>query len=188
MIGTKCNKCTVSVMSKHTIGIKLLFFAVLELVIKRFDTNSANPELILAILPPAISSQLRSKGATTLQDLFKANSPLVKAFNWFELSLLTLLVENFGDQVCKQELKAYVIILTKYLQSRSQVVREDTVSDSTTTCQLSDPTSSKSPKIRVLVDPEWDEKLLKDEGDGGGYICSLLGTTTNRVQFTTSYQ
>ena len=181
MKGTKCNSCTVRDLSQSTVGIKLMFFIVLELVIHRFDASMVTPQQVLEILPEDISSKFEEKGKT-IQDIFKKRGPLMQAVKWFELSLLILLVEKLGDQTCKRELESYITLLRKYLESRTQIVHE--ASTATSPCDVPYSCSNQTPLVTIQVDPEWDESLVKDGGDEGGYLSMLLGTTPNKIQFT----
>ena len=176
MKGTKCNSCTLKALSQSTIGIKLMFFIVLELVIHRLEA-SVTPQQVLEILPEDISSKFEEKGKT-IQDLFRKRGPLMQAVKWFELSLLILLVEKFGDHTCKHELESYIILFRKYLESRTQIVHE-----ASTTTDVPYSCSNQTPLVTIQVDPEWDESLVKGGGDEGGYLSTLLGTTPNKIQF-----
>ena len=175
----RCCECRVKEMKKQTISIKLLFFAVLELAIKRFEAAKIDPQLLLAILPPAMAYQLRSEGVCKLMDLFRANSPLTNALNWYEFGLLTKMVNKFGDPDLELELRFYILILKLYLQSR-RITEEQKV----TTTSVSNSDLKKASKVRVLVDPEWDEGLVKFESKERSFLASLLGTTWNRLSFT----
>ena len=166
-------------MKKQTISIKLHFFTVLELAIKRFEAANIDPQLLLAVLPPAMAYQLRSEGVCKLVDLFRANSPLTNALNWYEFGLLTKMVNKFGDPDLELELRFYILILKLYLQSR-RITEEQKV----TTTSVSNSDLKKASKVRVLVDPEWDEGLVKFESKERSFLASLLGTTWNRLSFT----
>ena len=158
-------------LSEDTINIKLLFFSVMELTIEELESKMVDPRLILEILPPNIASEFKCKEELTLQDLFKFNSPLIKKLNWFDFNLLQQLVDGFGDQDCKQELEAYIIILTLYLQSRSRRDAKD--------CEF----HRDAPEVSIVIDPEWDEHLVKNASEERSYIAGLLGTTWNRISF-----
>ena len=168
------------VMSQNTIGIKLMFFILLELVVNQFDA-SVTPQQVLEVLPEDISSKFEEKGKT-IQDIFKKRSPLRQAVKWFELSLLILLVEKFGDQTCKHELESYITLLRKFLDSRTQIVHE--ANTTTAPCDVPYSCSNQTPLVTIQVDPEWDESLVKGDGDEGSYLSTLLGTTPNKIQFT----
>ena len=158
-------------LSEDTINIKLLFFSVMELTIKELESKMVDPQLILGILPQKIASQFKYKELLTLQDLFKFNSPLINKLNWFEFDLLQQLVDEFGDEDCKQELEAYIVILTLYLQTRSKKDARE--------CEF----QRDGPEVSIVIDPEWDEHLVKNASEERSYIAGLLGTTWNRISF-----
>ncbi len=188
--GTKCRKCQVTLVTKQTTAVKLVFFMVLQLVIKRFSTViMVDPQLLLAALPTAIAYQMQ--GATTIEDIFKEDGPLDRALNWCNFGILAKIVSKFGDQKCKQELNSYVTILGQYIKSRSKVVSdrnpedpqdpptEDTTPNEKTGTDVA-AVSSEARDVEIVVDAEWEEALLQNEATRE-YIAALLGTSPNRL-------
>lgn len=178
-----CKKCRVKSVSKQTIAMKLSFFGVMELVIKRLITNMVQPEKLLTVLPSDIASQLRLHGCMTIHDIFKASGPLDKAVTWYDCRLLLSIVNEFGDQKSKQEMNGYIAILEEYLQSRTAIGNHNTEL-SNVKSYIIDSRSSSSSEVMVLVDPEWGKKVLEGDSREKSYIASLLGTNGDCVQFT----
>ncbi len=171
---SKCRKCQVALVTKQTTAVKIVFFTVLQLVIKRFSTVIAvDPQLLLAALPTAI--QLKMQGATTIQDIFKEDSALDRALNWCSFQILVKMVNKFGDQKCKQELNGYTTILGQYIRARSKIICTPSQSGTGAAGEIRD--------IELAVDAEWEEALLQNEGSKR-YIASLLGTTPSHLHFT----
>ena len=133
---------------------------------------------IISLLPATVVSKIKSKESATLKDLFRASSPLLRALNWFEFGILSQMITRFGDQDCKRELEAYIVILKHYLKSRSTT---EECTNTTTATPQSDP--QQTPTVRVTVDREWDEGLVKQSSEERGYIAGLLGTTWNKLHF-----
>lgn len=186
----KCKHCQVKAISRQTSSIKFKFYRVLEVVIKRLISNEVSATDILTSLPLEIGSRLRSEGATTINDLFRESGALDKELKWYSFSLLRSLVEEFGDNKCKQELTEYTKDLQTYLQSRS-LTRTPTslkvIMKYSAIQQDRHPQASTdvSPAVEVVVDPEWDKTLVDPEGDRQerAYIASLLNTTINHIHF-----
>ena len=179
----KCKKCRVNFANKQTSAVKLVFFTVLQLVIKRFSSViMVDPKLLLDSLPTEIAHQLRRLGIATIQDIFKEDGPLDQALNWCHFEVLVTIVDKFGDQKCKQELNGYTSILEKYLRGRSRVVSGKIDQDTHPPAALSPAASCCT---ELVVDAEWEGKMLQNESIKG-YIASLLGTTPNHLHFSHS--
>jgi hypothetical protein len=192
----KCKNCQIKVISKQTTSVKIAFYRVLELVIKQLLSSAVNPEDILDLLPTDIACRLRSDGATTIRDIFRECGPLDSKLKWYSFSPLVLLVQEFGDTRCKQELQEYTKTLQNYLQSRSVVTTSPTqttrynaqpllshegVCDTQTNQTASD---TNAPTVQVFVDKEWDKKLIDPNSSSEkAYIASLLGTRAEHVHF-----
>jgi hypothetical protein len=193
----KCKNCQVKVISKQTTSVKIAFYRVLELVIKQLLSSAVNSEDILDLLPADIACRLRSDGATTIRDIFRECGPLDSKLKWYSFSPLVLLVQEFGDTRCKQELQEYTKTLQNYLQSRSSVTTSPTqttmgyttqpllshkgVCDTQTNQSASD---TNAPTVQVFVDREWDKKLIDpNSSTEKAYIASLLGTRADCVHF-----
>lgn len=195
----KCKKCQVKIISKQTSAIKFRFYAVVELVIRTLISNLISPAEILTLLPSEIASRLRSKCATTINDIFQESGPLDSELKWYSFAPLALLVEKFGDSKCEQELKKYVILLQTFLRTRSvanpiphlttmQLSTQDDLASPDKSPELLSPqevNSNDMPTIQVLVDPEWETDLVHPDSNEREreYIACLLGTTTNNIQF-----
>lgn len=179
----RCKRCKVKLISKQTTALKVRFYSLLEIVIRRLISNQVSPTDILASLPTEIASQLRFQGATTITDIFCETGPLYNSLNWYSFRNLVLLVREYGDAKCKEELGEYIKILMSYLQSRSTRHPTHATMKNTTTA-TNTVVNDTAPTI-VLTDPEWDERLVKQEinKDERAYFASLLGTTENQVQF-----
>lgn len=184
-VPNKCKHCRVKAISRQTSALKLKFYRLLERVIKTLTSNAVDPTDILATLPLEISSQLRSGGATTINDIFKENAALDRELKWYSFSILSLLVGKYGDARCRQELAEYIRELRTYLRSRSvshiKLPTETQLGNTTDSSQHPD---TPSP-IKILVDPEWDQKLVEPGSDIAEreYIASLLNTMQNHIQF-----
>ena len=179
----KCKKCQVRTTSRQTSALKLKFYILIEVVIKRFIQTKVDTADVLASLPTKIASELRSQGATTIKDIFRETGPLDKALKWYSFNVLVTLVRRFGDEKCKQELRNYTDSLQQYLQTRLALICDKTIIFNSTTQQSTDTGEETFQDTTVIVtDPEWDKDLVesKEECD---YIASLLGTTSNRLQF-----
>lgn len=188
----KCKKCQIKVVSKQTSSIKFKFYRVLEVVIKRLISNMVSPADILAFLPAETASQLRSEGATTINDLFREAGALDRELKWYSFPILVSLVRNLGDSRCKQELKEYIQALHAYLRSRSAtptpnspMTKNSSLIPTDQRPQEASTDANTSPAIKLFVDPEWDKTLVDPESDEQerAYIASLLGTTMNHIQF-----
>ena len=192
MDATKCKKCRVKHFSKQTTAMKVTFFSVLNLVIKRFSAV-VDPHLLLASLPTAIRHQLQ--GAKTIEDIFKAYGPLDGVINWCNFGLLVKLVNLFGDQKCIHELNDYIALLEQYIKARSRlksgeiiqelpdILPDTTPSDETGAGFTVACAGEVHDDVELVVDAEWEEALLQNEASKG-YIASLLGTTPNHLHFS----
>lgn len=188
---SQCTHCRVNAISRQTSAMKLKFYRLLERVIKTLTSNTVDPGDILAVLPQEISSQLRSGGATTINDIFKENAALDRELRWYSFSVLVQLVSRYGDARCRQELAEYIREFGVYIQSRSTSNIKSTTTTATET-QIGNATATDSNQhpttpapIKILVDPEWDQRLVGPESDVGEreYIASLFNTTRHHIQF-----
>lgn len=154
---------------KETIEVKLRFYYLLELAIKTLTSKGIDPADILNILPLNISSQFQSEEAITIDSIFKEEAALDKELKWYSFSLLQSIIDELCNDECKLKLKDYVKTLKNYLQSR--------LVPNITTCS--------SPCRKIMVDPEWSQKLVGSESDLSerDFIASLLKTTSSQVDF-----
>lgn len=162
IIAVRSSKCHVK--PKETSEVKLMFYCLVELVIRTLTSNGIDPADILAILPPKISSKLQSKKATSIDCIFKENAALDEELKWYSFPLLKLIIDNFCGIECKSKLEDYIKTLENYLQSRSLPFH--TEYEGGLTCKLLPYiTTHSSPYMQIMVDPEWSQKLVGSESD-----------------------
>ena len=148
-------------------------------------------QLLVKSLPTAIARQLQEQGATTIEDIFKANGPLDRALSWCDFELLEKIVSKFGDNKCKKELNKYTEMLGEYLQERSRIVEKRnsqelqvTLPDTTESqFQIVVKSSNETHYVELLIDGEWEEMLIRNK-TSKRYIACLLGTVPSHVYFT----
>lgn len=182
----RCKQYKVSMVSKQTSTLKLKFYCLLELLIKTVTSDKVSPADILAVLPREISSRLQLEGATTINAIFRENAALDEELKWYSFPLLSLLISNYGDDKCKEELSNYDEFLRDYLQSRARNCSSIKTHPTPHGDDISHPTTPlKPPHIKLIVDPEWDQELVESESDAPDrdYIASLLNTTKNHIKF-----
>ena len=194
----KCQRCHVSVISRQTSSVKVSFYRVVELVIRRFISTAVSPEDILAALPTEIASQLRSQGAKTINDIFSETGPLDSSLKWYSFGILVTLIHKFGDTKCKEGLREYIESLHTYLQSRvvtpfsattttpkNRTIACDQDSNNARGTHDTRTVHDSNSALVVVTDQEGDKNLVDPEGDKDerAYIASLLGTTVNHLQF-----
>ena len=175
IIGVRLSKCHIKISSKETSEVKLMFYCLVELVIKTLTSNNIDPADILDVLPSTISAKLQ---ATSIDGIFKENAALDEELKWYSFPLLKLLIDKFCDNECKSKLEDYVKTLENYLRSRLLPFHDGGL----TPKQLP---AHPSPYMQIMVDTEWSQKLVGSGSDLSerDFIASLLNTTTDRIQF-----
>ena len=121
-------------------------------------------EELLDVLPEHLC--LKCTKLRSTEDIFFYDSPLNEEWNWFDLSLLTSIVEKLGDEVCKRRLREYKDKLHHYLLNRL----------------LRDNNGEVGETMNVVIDNEWNFEDVK-RNSGAEYIALILKTSKDKIIF-----
>ena len=124
---------------------------------------------IISVLPNNVSG--RCKCVESTKDLFLFDSPLNKYLKWYNLTVFESIVNEFGDEDCKERLKSYKLLLEEFIRSRE--VRNNNATED----------------FIVEIDDEWDPCLISGQDNCKEYIAvTLLKKSQEKLLFQRSRQ
>ena len=143
--------------------LKISYYRTFLLISRRLSMTPL--EELLKVFSENI--QKKCSDVKSTDDIFLYDSPLIKEWRWYNLTLLTTIVKEFGDDVCRRSLASYKDNLRQYILSRI----------------LKDNNEMVGKTMHIVVDREWNWQEAGGESSAREYIAALLNTLQDNIVF-----
>ena len=139
-------------LCRRTQHIKFTYYVMFRIVSAKISMVPLHE--VVSKLPNNLCKRCSCVEST--KDLFLFDSPLDGDLKWYNLTVFESIVNEFGDEDCKERLKSYKLLLEEFIRSRE--VRNNNATED----------------FIVEIDDEWDPCLISGQDNCKEYIAITL--------------